>query len=86
MPYTVEVQKRAEKFLRSLKDAALYRRLRTAIDSLASDPRGTGSVKLAGSHDIFRQRVGDYRILYQVSDDILLVLVIEIGHRREVYR
>jgi mRNA-degrading endonuclease RelE of RelBE toxin-antitoxin system len=44
MPYTVEVQKRAEKFLRSLKDAALYRRLRAAINSLASDPRAPGSV------------------------------------------
>ena len=86
MPYTVEVQKRAEKFLRSLKDAALYRRLRSSIDSLASDPRAPGSVKLAGSEDIFRLRVGDYLILYHIQDAILLVLVIEFGHRREVYR
>jgi len=86
MPYTVDVHKRAEKFLRSLKDAALYRRLRSAINSLSSGPHAPGTVKLAGSEGIFHLSVRDYRILYHVQDDILRVLVIEIGHRREVYR
>lgn len=86
MPYTVEVQRRAEKFLRAITDQGLYRRLRTAIDSLAEDPRPAGCVKLTGSADLFRLRVGDYRILYQVQDRVLVVLVVDIGHRREVYR
>jgi len=43
-------------------------------------------VKLAGSTDLFRLRVGDYRIIYQIQDRQLLVLVVDIGNRREVYR
>jgi len=65
---------------------ATRRRLAHAIDELASNPRPHGSQKLRGADDIWRLRVGDYRILYQVQDDLLLILVIKIGHRREVYR
>lgn len=57
-----------------------------AIDDLANDPRPTGCVKLAGEEALYRVRVGDYRILYQIHDRALLVVVIEIGHRREIYR
>jgi mRNA interferase RelE/StbE len=86
MPYTVSILKHAEKFLRSIKDARLYRRLREAIDSLEVEPHPMGSKKLSGSSDFYRLRVGDHRVLYQVQDQELLVLVIEIGHRREIYR
>ncbi len=86
MPYTVEVQRKAAKFLRSVNDAGLSRRLRETIDSLAQTPRPSGCVKLSGSDDLFRLRVGDYRIIYQVRDAVLIVLVIDIGHRREIYR
>jgi len=86
MPYTVEILRRAERFLRSIKDARLYRRLRETIDSLANDPHPPGSKKLLGSPDLYRVRTGDYRIIYQVDRGKLTVLVIEIGHRREVYR
>lgn len=86
MPYTVEVLKRAEKFLRSITDARLYKRLREAIDTLESDPHPLGSKKLVGASDLYRARVGDYRIIYQVNDGTLTILVIEIGHRREIYR
>jgi mRNA interferase RelE/StbE len=57
-----------------------------AIRALATDPRPTGCKKLAGNADYFRIRVGDYRILYEVRDREILVLVIKIGHRRDVYR
>jgi mRNA interferase RelE/StbE len=53
---------------------------------LAADPRPSGCKKLAGNTDYYRIRVGDYRVLYEVSDRDVLVLVIKIGHRREVYR
>jgi mRNA interferase RelE/StbE len=86
MPHTVEVLPRADRFLRGIRDRKLYSRLRSAIDSLESHPRPHGCVKLSGSDDIFRLRVGDYRIIYRVEDARLVVLVIEIGHRREVYR
>lgn len=61
-------------------------RIASKIDALASDPRPAGCVKLRGSEDIFRIRAGDYRILYQVKDDILLVLVVKVTHRREAYK
>jgi len=86
MPYTVEILRRAEKALRALTDRKLYLRLRDAIDMLAVEPRPHGCVKLSGAKSIYRVRVGDYRIVYQIEDDRLLVLVAEIGHRREVYR
>jgi mRNA interferase RelE/StbE len=86
MPHTVEVLPKADRFLRSLQDKRLYARLRNAIDSLESQPRPHGCVKLSGSDDIYRLRVGDYRIIYRVEDACLVVLVIEIGHRREIYR
>jgi mRNA interferase RelE/StbE len=60
--------------------------LRTAIDDLEQNARPFGCVKLAGEPDLYRIRVGDYRIIYQVNDLKLTVLVLAIGHRREVYR
>ena len=78
--------RRAEKFLGQLTDAALYRRLRSAIDALANDARPAGCLKLAGSPDLYRIWVGDYRIVYQVNGSELVVLVLSIGHRREIYR
>ncbi len=86
MPNSVFLSRRAEKFLANLTDAALYRRLRSAIDALEQEARPAGCVKLAGSPDLYRIRVGDYRIVYQVQDTQLVVLVLSIGHRREVYR
>ena len=77
---------RAEKFLAKLADAALYRRLRAAIDALEQEARPAGCVKLAGLPDLYRIRVGDYRIVYQIKETELVVLVLSIGHRREVYR
>lgn len=61
-------------------------RLRPKIEALARDPRPAGVKKLAGSEDLWRIRVADHRIVYQIRDRLLLVLVIRIGHRREVYR
>lgn len=67
---------------------AVQRRIRSAIDHLAVDPRPSGVVRLTNtsSKPAWRIRVGDYRVIYEIHDDQLLVLVIRIGHRREVYR
>ncbi len=86
MPNSVFLSRRAEKFLTTLRDVALYGRLRAAIDALAEDARPSGCVKLAGAPDLYRIRVGDYRIVYQVQDTEQIVLVLSIGHRREIYR
>jgi mRNA interferase RelE/StbE len=86
MRYTVEILRRAERTLRTLTDRKLYRRLRDTIDALAIEPRPHGCAKLSGAKSIYRVRVGDHRIVYQIEDDRLLVLIVDIGHRREIYR
>jgi mRNA interferase RelE/StbE len=61
-------------------------RLARKIDALSRNPRPLGAEKLKGIADLYRVRVGDYRILYQIQDAVLLILIIQIGHRREIYR
>ena len=61
------------------------RRLAARMRELAERPRPQGAEKLSG-HDLYRVRQGNYRILYEIGDHDLTVLVIKIGHRREIYR
>lgn len=84
--YRVLLRPPAQRFLRKLRDKTLTARLVAAMRELTSQPRPPGCDKLAGPEDLYRVRVGDYRIVYQVRDQELLVLVVKIGHRREVYR
>ena len=56
------------------------------MDALAANPRPRGVKKLTGLDDLYRIRVADYRIVYQIQDDRLIVLVVRIGHRKDVYR
>lgn len=83
--YRIEVRPRAEKELAALPRDA-QRRIVRAIDGLAEDPRPAGCVALRGGEGLFRIRVGVYRVVYLVEDDRLVVLVVRVGHRREVYR
>ena len=83
--YAVEVATSAVKALRDLPRTD-QRRVAARIDALAEDPRPPGVEKLEGADDLYRIRAGDYRIVYRIEDKRLLVLVIRIGHRREVYR
>jgi mRNA interferase RelE/StbE len=62
------------------------RRIAKVLDNLQLDPRPSGVVKLTGEGDKYRVRVGRYRILYIIRDEILTVTVVAIGHRRDVYR
>ena len=64
----------------------LQRRIGTEIDGLRTEPRPPGCEKLAGRKDQYRIRVGDYRIIYMIEDDQLVILVLQIAHRRDVYR
>lgn len=83
--YTIEYKKSVEKELRKLP-ANQLESVVTKIQGLATSPHPTGSVKLRGSSDLFRIRHADYRIVYQIIDTRLIVLIVKVGHRREVYR
>ena len=83
--YQVEFLPRALRQLRKLSGSVQHRILQQA-DELAVDPRPRGVEKLRGKEDQYRVRVGDYRILYEVTDEKLLVCVVKVGHRREIYR
>jgi mRNA interferase RelE/StbE len=86
MTYRIELKKSALKSMKKLPPAD-RKRIAAKIDALAENPRPKGTEKLSGKNNAFyRLRAGTYRIIYTVKDDILLVLVAEIGHRREVYR
>lgn len=85
MKYAVALERAAARFLLRLKDAKLKKRLDDAIEVLSDDPRPPACRKLAGTSDRYRIRVGDYRIIYRVDDGKVTVLVLVIGHRREVY-
>lgn len=62
------------------------RQLGAVIAQLSDNPRPPGVVKLSGEDRLYRVRGGDYRAVYRIEDDRLLVLVVKVGHRREVYR
>lgn len=81
--YRVEVRPAALRALRNL-DATVRPRIEGAIALLAEDPRPPASRPLRGRPG-YRVRVGDYRIIYTVQDDVLLIVVVTLGHRREVY-
>ena len=61
-------------------------RIGRAIDGLSHQPRPPRARKLAGVQDAWRIRVGDYRIVYQIHESVLTVVVIRVGHRKDVYR
>lgn len=85
MTYRIEVAPAVLRQLRRLNPAA-RRRIQAAIELLAEHPRPQGAKKLVGGDSEWRVRTGDYRIVYEVHDDVLLVLVVAVGHRRDIYQ
>lgn len=84
MSWRIRIEKRALKALTRIP-ARERAHVRFAIRALGQDPRPQGCKKLEGS-DCWRIRVGVYRVLYGIEEKHLLVLVVKVGHRREVYR
>ena len=82
--YKIEIKRSAQKEIQSLpkKDA---QRIISRIQSLADDPRGPDSKKLS-AQERYRVRVGQYRILYEIHDLVLLIIIVRVAHRKEVYR
>jgi mRNA interferase RelE/StbE len=83
--FDVVLKPAVEKDLRSLSKSSLVR-VMAALDSLANEPFSRQTVKLEGSEDLYRLRVGDYRIIYEVDRRAKHLIVHYVRHRREVYR
>ena len=83
--YRVFLERTAEKDLSRLS-SEIHDRVIAAIQELAKNPRPSGCRKLAGSKHDWRIRVGDYRVIYEIADEIRIVRVNRVRHRREVYR
>ena len=84
MAYRIEVTPRARKDLRAFPKME-RQRIAEQIDALKTDPRPTGCKKLKGREDFYRIRVGDYRVVYQIEDEVLLILIVRVGDRKEIY-
>ena len=83
--YEIRIARRAAKSLAALQRRD-QQRIRAAIELLAEDPRPPACMAMTGEDSVYRVRVGNYRIVYEVIDDVLVIHVVRIGHRREVYR
>lgn len=85
--YNIQYDKKYIKDLEKIPKP--FRRLiHEKVVALALNPRPEGSIKLQGSNKIplYRLRCGDYRVIYTIKDEVLLILILELGHRKEIYR
>ena len=85
MRYLVEIDTKAAREIRALPKQEQSRIIAKA-EALAENPRPAGCVKLAGELGLWRIRSGVYRIIYRIQDTQLLITVVKVGHRRDVYR
>ncbi len=85
MNYNVVFKRSAERELARLQ-VPIRVRILSAIGSLRKNPRPNGSTKLKGAKNVYRIRVGDYRVLYSIDDLVRIVLVQQVGDRKDVYR
>jgi mRNA interferase RelE/StbE len=83
--YQVLFAPAADRQLRKLPQA-VQRRIVRSMEGLQTNPRPPGAIKLQGEHDLYRLRAGAWRVVYQLADDRLVVLVVRIGHQGDVYR
>ena len=83
--YSVELTRTAEKQLRRIAKRE-RNRLVEAILGLVARPRPRGARKLQGYDDVYRIRVGQYRVVYEVVEDRVIVIVLKLGHRKDIYR
>lgn len=85
MAHDVVLSPAAARQLRKL-DPPVRRRIQAAIELLSVQPRPPAATQLVGGAGEWRVRTGDHRIVYEIQDEVLVVLVLRVGHRREVYR
>lgn len=85
MSYRIVFNKSAAKSLKKIPKAD-QKRIADKIDSFAEGPPNPDTTKMKGNNPFHRVRVGDYRIIYEIQDEVLIILIIKIGHRRDIYR
>ena len=83
MPYQIVIKKKAMKVLQQIHEP-YFSNIKKAIYALVDNPRPVGCLKLK-NRDGYRIRVADYRIIYEIIDDLLVVDVVDIGHRKDIY-
>jgi mRNA interferase RelE/StbE len=84
MKYTILIERYAQKQIMKL-DKKIIPVIKAAISGLADDPRPYGYKKLKGV-DAYRIRVGDYRVIYEINDNTIIVTVVSVGHRKDIYK
>ena len=85
MKYTIKFRPAVEKNLRALPQKDLIR-IKRKIDALAENLPDQAITKMKGNNNFHKIRVGDYRIIYEIHDDTLVILVVKIGHRKDIYK
>lgn len=85
MTYKVEITPAAQRIIKKFPKN-IQRKLIEIIELLAEEPRPVGVVKLSATGNLYRVRTGDYRIIYEIQDRILLIVITKVGHRRDVYK
>lgn len=84
MAYTVRITPVARRQIKDL-ERTVQERIIKCLEKLGTNPRPQGVKKLSGAESLYRVRVGDYRIIYEIQDKALVVLVVKVAHRREAY-
>lgn len=85
MKYKVEFKRSAAKALKSIPRSD-QKRIAANIDSLAENLPDPTTTKMKGNNPFHKVRIGNYRIVYEIQDDVLLILIVKIGHRKDIYR
>lgn len=85
MKYRVEIEKSAAKELKKIPRPN-QKRISIAIDNLAENLPNPDTTKMKGNNPFHKIRVGDYRIIYEIQNNVLLILIIKIDHRKDIYR
>lgn len=84
--YRLEIRPSVEKTLRKIRAPQLQQRFDAAFEKLAENPRRPSAEKMSDFGNRYRYRVGDYHIVYEIHDTVLLVLILAVGNRKEIYR
>lgn len=84
MSYSISYSRSAAKALKNIHPQD-QKRIKSAVEALAGEPRPQGSIQLTGGDGECRIRVGNYQIIYDIEDDVLIIPILRIGHRRDIY-